>query len=492
MVLGAQRHDLPRSGVRISRVAMAGVLLALLQLDPHEARGQTAPLSTAEIASRSVPATVTVLTIDAHGDTIGQGSGFLLDSPRRVVTNWHVLEGAMSAVVVLPDARRYNQVRFLHGDSLADVAMLEITASDLPTLNACDDEPQVGDAIVAIGSPLGFTGTVSVGIVGATRVEHGVNVLQLSLPLSPGSSGGPILGRDGCVVAVAAAYVEEARHIGFATPIHYVTRLLEEPVSDRPLQDVFGRMRITGVAQAADRPATEDTDVVAGYRAAAQRGEPEAAYQLGLRYAGGLGVPQDHVAAAAWFRHAADQGVGHAQYQLGAMYAVGLGVERDAIEAARWITMAAVRGVADAQHDLGMAYAAGAGVAADPAEAVRWLQQAAAQNHAQAQYCLGAMYRIGRGIARDDTAAAAWYRRAADQGVTEAQHNLGVLYALGEGVPKDLIEAYQWLRLAADAQTGEPSASATRTLAELSQEMRPDQIAEAERRAADWKARSSR
>ncbi|MDH3455539.1 MAG: trypsin-like peptidase domain-containing protein, partial [Gemmatimonadota bacterium] len=348
MRLGAQRHDPPPSGVRGSHVAVVGVLVALLQLVPRAAFAQTStPLSTAEIASRSVPATVTVLTVDVYGDTIGQGSGFLLDSLGLVVTNWHVLKGAVTAAIELPNGARYEDVRFVQGDSLADIALLGIAASGLPTLSPCETEPRVGEPIIAIGSPLGFTGTVSVGIVGATRVENGVDLLQLSLPLSPGSSGGPVLDGNGCVVAVAAAYVEEARHIGFATPIRYVMQLLDQPATDRTLEDVF-RTGASDVALAGERVSTTDVNGVDRHRAAAQGGEPEAAYQLGLRYAGGLGVARDDVAAAAWFRRAAEQGVARAQYHLGALYAVGLGVEQDDVEAAHWVRMAAERGVADA------------------------------------------------------------------------------------------------------------------------------------------------
>lgn len=492
MRLGARRHRPP---VLNCHVASVGLLVVMLQVMPQTASAQTpsTPLSTAQIASRSVPATVTVMTVDATGDTIGHGSGFLLDSFGVLVTNWHVLRGAVAAAVTLPDGQRYEQVSFFQGDSLSDIALLKITASGLPSLTLCDTEPEVGEPIVAIGSPLGFAGTVSVGIVSATRVEDGVNVFQISAPLSPGSSGGPVLDTEGCVVAVASAYVEEARHIGFATPVRYVTQLLDEPAAERPLEEVFGAATSDNVEMGGDRVSTTDTDRdrLDVDRAAAARGEPDAEYQLGLRYVGGLGVARDDVAAAAWFRRAAEKGLARAQYNLGAMYAVGLGVEQDDVQAARWVRMAAERGVAEAQYDLGMFYASGAGVEQDPSEAARWHREAAAQGHARAQFCLGAMYRIGRGVPRDDARAAKWYRNAADQGLAEAQHNLGVMYALGEGVPRDLVQAYQWLNLAAAAQ-GESSASAARALDELALRMRPAQVAEAQRRSAEWRPRANR
>jgi TPR repeat protein len=473
-------------------VGLLGVLLHVV-LQTASAQTPSAPLSTAQIASRSVPATVTVMTVDANGDTIGHGSGFLLGSFGVLVTNWHVLRGAVAAAVALPDGRRYEQVSFFRGDSLADIALLKISASGLPTLTPCDTEPEVGEPVVAIGSPLGFAGTVSVGIVSATRVENGVNVLQISAPLSPGSSGGPVLDTEGCVVAVAAAYVEEAPYIGFATPVRYVTRLLDGPATERPLEEVFGAAASDNVEMGGDRASTTDMDLdrLDVYQAAA-RGEPEAEYQLGLRYVGGLGVPRDDVAATAWFRRAAQKGLARAQYNLGAMYAVGLGVEQNDVEAARWVRMAAEQGVAEAQHDLGMFYASGAGVGEDPSEAARWYREAAEQGHARAQFCLGAMYRTGRGVPRNDVRAAQWYRVAADEGLVEAQHNLGVMYALGEGVPQDLVQAYQWLNLAATAQSGEPSASAARTLDDLARQMRPAQIAEAQRRSMEWRRGANR
>lgn len=83
-------------------------------------RAQT-PLTTAAIAARATPATVTIVTFDAGGDTLGQGSGFFIRPDGTLLTNWHVMDGAHRAVVRLAGGERYEQVTFLAGDSVADI-----------------------------------------------------------------------------------------------------------------------------------------------------------------------------------------------------------------------------------------------------------------------------------------------------------------------------------------------------------------------------------
>lgn len=87
---------------------------------------QPPALSTAVIAARATPATVTILTFGAIGDTLGQGSGFLIRASGVIVTNWHVIAGARTATVILASGERYTRVLFLDGDSTRDVALLQV------------------------------------------------------------------------------------------------------------------------------------------------------------------------------------------------------------------------------------------------------------------------------------------------------------------------------------------------------------------------------
>jgi len=98
---------------------------------------------------------------------------------------------------------------------------------------------------------------------------------------------------------------------------------------------------------------------------------------------------------------------------------------------------------------------------------------------------LGLRYEQGKGVAKDQVEAVKWYRKAAEQNLAEAQYNLGVGYYKGEGVAKDWVEAYRWLLLA--ARQGDEDAKKNTTV--LESKLTPEQIAEGQKRACDFKPR---
>ena len=240
----------------------------------------------------------------------------------------------------------------------------------------------------------------------------------------------------------------------------------------------LGTMYVNGTAGRKD-----DAEGARLIRAAAEQGLAGAQSGLGVMYRAGVGVPQDYAQAAKWLRLAAEQSEPSAQSQLASMYGLGQGVRQDYAEAVRWFRSAAAQDYADAQYGLGFLYQTGHGVPQDDVEAVRWFRKAAGQGHAEAQDYLGAMYLKGWGVTQDLTAAAKWFRAAAEQGRSEAQHNLAGLYAGGHGVKLDVVEAYKWFSLAL-AQGQQESEEKLRL---LSLYMNQSMIAEAERRAEEWR-----
>ena len=155
----------------------------------------------------------------------------------------------------------------------------------------------------------------------------------------------------------------------------------------------------------------------------------------------------------------------------------------DYAEAARWLRVAAEQGDATAQFNLAVLYDTGEGLQQNYAEAVRWYRLAADQNYAEAQSNLGAMYFTGEGVTQNYAEAVRWFSLAADQGDAEAQSNLGGMYYEGEGVTQNIIEAYKWWSLAV-AQGDGGTATKVQLVRVL---MTPEQIAEGERRVAEWK-----
>ncbi len=163
-------------------------------------------------------------------------------------------------------------------------------------------------------------------------------------------------------------------------------------------------------------PPTESLpDAIGGpaLRAAALKGDPTAAYEIGVRFAEGKGVAPNFDEAAKWYDRAAQAGVVPAMFRLGTFYEKGLSVKKDVDIARRYYMQAAERGNAKAMHNLAVLDADGGGK--------------------------GANYKN----------ASQWFRKAADRGVADSQYNLGILYARGIGVEQNLAESFKWFSLAA-------------------------------------------
>jgi putative serine protease PepD len=125
----------------------------------------------------------------------------------ELLTNFHVIEDAWDAAIVTVDVRQAD--RTIRGavvriDRNEDVAVVHVAAR-LPVLWALLGRPAIGASVMAVGSPLGLGGTVSVGVVSGFRSLGGSDYVQFSAPISPGNSGGPVVDREGHVMAVATA-----------------------------------------------------------------------------------------------------------------------------------------------------------------------------------------------------------------------------------------------------------------------------------------------
>jgi TPR repeat protein/transposase-like protein len=160
----------------------------------------------------------------------------------------------------------------------------------------------------------------------------------------------------------------------------------------------------------------------------------------------------------------------------------------DYASALRLLQPLAGQGHARAQNQLGILYDRGLGVAQDHAEAMKWYRRAADAGDAGAQNKVGTMYAEANGAAQDFAEAAKWYRKAADQGFADAQYSLGVMYDQGVGVAPDPVQAHKWFSLAAagESNTG-TRATAMKTRDSIAAEMSPEQLAEAEKLAREWK-----
>ena len=155
----------------------------------------------------------------------------------------------------------------------------------------------------------------------------------------------------------------------------------------------------------------------------------------------------------------------------------------DYTTAMRVLRPLAEQGLAAAQFNLGLLYANGQGMPKDDAQARQWYEKAAAQGHPEAQVNLGILLVYGRGVTQDYKIAAYWLRLSANQGNDLAQRKLGLMYERGDGVQQDYVRAYMWYSLGA-AKGVEAGA---RLRDAIAKRMDPDQIAEAQQLAREWK-----
>jgi S1-C subfamily serine protease len=163
----------------------------------------------------------------------GTGSGFIISSDGRLITNAHVIAGSDTVKVTLKDGRTFDG-RVVGVDSVTDVAVVKINTSGLPTVRlGTADKLIPGEWAIAIGNPLGLDNTVTVGIVSAldrssSQVgvpEKRVTFIQTDAAINPGNSGGPLLNARGDVIGVNTAIRANAQGLGFAIPIETVQRI---------------------------------------------------------------------------------------------------------------------------------------------------------------------------------------------------------------------------------------------------------------------------
>ena len=159
---------------------------------------------------------------------------------------------------------------------------------------------------------------------------------------------------------------------------------------------------------------------------------------------------KQHKEAFGYYKLAAEQGNADAQYKLGLLYSNGQGVEQDYVEVAGWYLKAAEQGYAYAQNNLDVCFYKGAGVRQSYIEAVQWYKKSALQNNLPAIMNLAGCYKSGDGVVKDFKEALKWYRRAAELGDKSAQFKLARFYHKGEGVTQNDSEAIKWYIKAAN------------------------------------------
>ncbi len=254
------------------------------------------------------PSAVAIETFDRNGKTLSRGSGFFIDSD-KIITNRHVIEKSNRVEILLSNGKKFQASGILAIDGEGDLALIKVSipfefAKPLPIVQT---NPEEGESIVVIGNPYGLEGSVSNGIVSAVREIPGYGkIIQITAPISPGSSGSPVVNMRGQVIGVATLQAEEGQSLNFAVP------------SERISQLKIGELQTF---------ANVSRDTTQNKRAIAER-----LYSKGLQ----ILSSDDYAKALPYFNEAvkSDPKYAEAWYQVGFCYGM-LGMHKEALEASQ-------------------------------------------------------------------------------------------------------------------------------------------------------------
>ena len=184
-------------------------------------------------------ATVLLVMEDVNGQPLSLGSGFFVRDG-EIASNLHVVEGAASGYAKLIDKKAKYEIKGITAvDAERDLVVLKVSEPRASSLAlASSDSVQVGETVYAIGNPKGLEGTFSQGIVSSIREVGADKILQITAPISPGSSGGPVLNGKGQVIGISVATFRGGQNLNFAIPSNYLRMLLKKNGPAKPLKQM--------------------------------------------------------------------------------------------------------------------------------------------------------------------------------------------------------------------------------------------------------------
>src|SRR5262249_36228492 len=190
---------------------------------PEMRAGDGKERTPAQIFTEFAPSVVTISVKGHMGE--GGGTGFLIDTSGTLATNYHVIDHAAEIKVKLMDGTIADEVEILAENQQGDLALLRIKTAKprAPVVLGDSDKVTVGERAVSIGNPLGLEHTLTDGLSSARRVIEGRKMIQMSTPVSPGNSGGPLFNSRGEVIGVSSAVFHGgspfAQNLNLAVPI---------------------------------------------------------------------------------------------------------------------------------------------------------------------------------------------------------------------------------------------------------------------------------
>ncbi|MDQ7093925.1 cell wall-binding repeat-containing protein [Desulfosporosinus sp. PR] len=189
--------------------------------------------SASEIAKKLSPSIVYIAASDSNGVPLAGGSGYIVDSGGKVVTNYQLIKDAYSAKVTTKDGKTYDVSKVLAYDPYQDIALLKIDAAGLPSVTLGDsDKISTGDKVYALGNTSGTDDTMSDGIVSTkSELVNEASFIQISAPISKGTSGGVLVNEQAEVIGTTTANVTDGQNLYLAIPANSLKSLLTQDIN---------------------------------------------------------------------------------------------------------------------------------------------------------------------------------------------------------------------------------------------------------------------
>jgi hypothetical protein len=237
---------------RLALALLLSTVVCIAQVAAVPGRASAKPLAeltTAQIAKLVSPAVVVITGKTDSGDVLG--SGFIISSDGKIVTNLHVIRDMTTASVQLANGDIFDLVSVLAVDERRDLAIIRVAGFNLPALEMGDsDAVTIGEPVVIVGSPRGLEGTVTAGILSSVRESgEGFRILQTDAAVNPGNSGGPLVNNKGQAVGVVSFKLRSSEGLNFAIPINYVRGMMSATHDPIPLTQMQRSLSNSGSDQ---------------------------------------------------------------------------------------------------------------------------------------------------------------------------------------------------------------------------------------------------
>jgi S1-C subfamily serine protease len=180
-----------------------------------------------EIYQRAAASVVLVQTYGVFGNAQSFGTGFVVAEDGKILTNYHVIRNSKRAEVRLENGHTYDFVAVVDVDIARDIALLQIKATGLHALTLGNSGAvRIGDTVYSVSNPHGYNNTLSEGIISGIRLNGEQWRLQITAPISHGSSGGPLFNTEGEVIGITTEIDDKGQNLNFVVPIDYARGML--------------------------------------------------------------------------------------------------------------------------------------------------------------------------------------------------------------------------------------------------------------------------